>query len=225
MRRLGYESYLAAGGDWGTIISLDLARVDAEHVRGVHLTWPAMPAADAAGMAQLSAPDLASLDARSGSFFGSEMAGYLTLHITRPLTVSYGLSDSPGGYLAWMAERYRDGNLSAGSPEDVFDRDRLLTTASIYWLTGTVASSIQLYHESAATLGALLTPGAPAEPVEVPVGIAFFPLDPAPPLRLFDGLARSTIVHWSTFEKGGHHGPVEQPQHFVADVRAFARSR
>lgn len=224
MRRLGYDSYLTAGGDWGSIISVDLCRVDPEHVAGAHLSWQTVPSQDAVELSGLSPADLAKLDETSMTWFDGQLAGYLRLQTTRPLTVSYGLNDSPVGLLAWIAEKFCEWNTSAKVPEDAVSRDRLLTNVSIYWFTGTIASSLQLYYESAMVLGGLFTPGAPNEPIAVPVGVAFFREDPAPPFRLFGGLETATIGHWSSFHKGGHFGPMEQPARFVDDVRAFARS-
>ncbi|WP_026270500.1 epoxide hydrolase family protein [Salinispora pacifica] len=222
MRRLGYSSYLSAGGDWGSIISLDLARVDKEHVAGVHICWPTVPARDAVGLTGMSESELAELDQISMSWFNSELSAYLRLQTTRPWTLAYALSDSPVGQLSWIVEKFQEWNKAAKSPEDVIDQNRLLTNVSIQWFTNTAGSALQLYYESGMALGALFTPGAPSEPVEVPVGVAFFPQDPSPPFRAFGELERSTIQRWTAFEKGGHFGPMEQSGPFVADLRAFA---
>lgn len=224
MRLLGYDSYLTSGEDWGAVISLELGRVDAEHVSGVHVAWPTVPSRDVVGLAKMSESDLAQLDQVSMSWFDSELSGYLRIQTTRPLTISYGLADSPVGQLAWIAEKFREWNRSATTPDDVVERDRLLTNVSIYWFTGTAGSSTQMHYESAASLGALFTPGMQVDPIGVPVGIAFFRQDPAPPFRAFGGLDASTITQWTTFEKGGHFGPMEEPRAFVDDLRAFAWS-
>lgn len=224
MRRLGYDTYFTAGGDWGSVISLELGRIDSDHVLGAHLTWPTVPASDAVELSQLSETDLAHLQEVSATWFDSDKAGYLRLQTTRPMTVSYGLADSPVGLLAWIIEKLYEWNKLTESPEELIHRDRLLTNVSTYWLTGTIGSSLQLYYESGSSLGALFAPGAPIEPVQVPVGIAYFRQDPAPPLQVFAGLDHSPIMHWSTFEQGGRFGPMELPELFIGDVRAFARS-
>jgi microsomal epoxide hydrolase len=224
MNRLGYSSYLCAGGDWGSIISLDLARVDPSHVAGIHIAWPTVPAQDAVGLSGLSEADLATLDETSMSWFGSDRSPYLRLQSTRPQTLAYALNDSPVGQLSWFVEKFHEWNTAAKSPEDVIDRDRLLTNVSIYWLTDTAGSSLHMYYDSGMALGALFTPGAPNEPVELPVGVAYFKQDPAPPLRLFGGLESSTIRQWRTFDEGGHFGPLEQPGPFLDELRRFAQS-
>jgi epoxide hydrolase len=175
-------------------------------------------------LSKLSTSDLDRLDKVSMSWFDSGLAGYLRLQTTRPMTVCYGLCDSPVGLLAWIAEKFCEWNKSAKTPDDVIDRDRLLTNVSIYWFTGTMASAIQMHYESGRALGALFAPGMPNEPVQVPIGVAFFQQDPAPPFCTFADLDSSTIMHWSTFERGGHHGPSEEPQRFATDITAFARA-
>lgn len=223
MSRLGYDSYVTAGGDWGSLVSLELARVDPGHVAGVHLAFlPTVPSGDPAEMATLTPADLERLQGLQR--FDQQMSGYMKVQSTRPLTVSYGLTDSPVGQLAWIVEKFREWNKSAKAPEDVVDRDRLLTNVSVYWLTATAGTSAQLYYESAAHLGALFTPGVPPEPVSAPIGVAVFLEDPAPPVRAFAERDYPTITRWTEFENGGHFGPMEQPEKFVADVRAFARS-
>jgi len=223
MSRLGYGSYLAGGGDWGSIIALELGRTDPEHLRGAHLTsLLALPGGDPDEMATLSPPDLARVQKLSR--YDAEQSAYLRLQSTRPLTVSYGLTDSPVGQLAWITEKFGEWTDSAKVPEDAVDRDRLLTNVSIYWLTGTAASSAQLYYASARYLAALFTPGAPRDPVHVPIGVAVFDADPVAPVRAFAERDFPSITHWSEFDRGGHFGAMEQPNLFVADVRAFARS-
>jgi microsomal epoxide hydrolase len=223
MHRLGYDSYFTGGGDWGSIISLELARLDPDHIAGVHLSWPTVPSRDAVELSTMSEADLAAMDQVSMTWFDSERSAYLRMQTTRPLTVAFGLSDSPAGQLAWIVEKFFEWNKLVKTPEDEVDRDRLLTNVSIYWLTGTMGSSLQLYYESGQQLGALFAPGVPTEPIRVPVGIAVFKQDPAPPFRIFADVELSTIKHWSVFDNGGHFGPMEHPEVFVGDLRAFCR--
>ncbi len=225
MKRLGYDSYYTGGGDWGSIISLELARLDAEHIAGIHLTWPTVPADDAIELSGLTKADLGALDETSMTWFDSEKSAYLRLQTTHPLTISYSLGDSPVGQLAWIVEKFFEWNKQVKTPEDLVSRDRLLTNVSIYWLTATAGSSTQLYYESGQALGAVFTPGVPTEPITVPVGVTIFKEDPAPPFRVFGGLPSSTIRHWSSFEKGGHLGPFEQPASFVEALRGCYRGQ
>ncbi|MEV0694676.1 epoxide hydrolase family protein [Streptomyces sp. NPDC050388] len=223
MRRLDYDSYVTAGGDWGSIISLELGRVAPRHVLGAHLTMLlTTPSGDPDELAGLSESDGARL-AELGRF-DAEMSAYMRVQSTRPLTVGYGLNDSPAGQLAWIVEKFHEWNKAVKTPEEKVGRDRLLTNVSIYWLTGTATSSAQLYCESAAYLGALFTPGVSPEPVEVPIGVAVFQQDPALPIRAFAERDFGPIAHWTEYERGGHFAAMEQPELFVTDLRTFARS-
>ncbi|MEX5720041.1 epoxide hydrolase family protein [Geodermatophilus maliterrae] len=223
MDRLGHDSFLTAGGDWGSLVSLELARRAPDRVVGAHLAMlPTLPSGDPAELAALSDADLGRLAKLTR--YDEELSAYLRLQSTRPWTVSYGLTDSPVGQLAWIVEKFREWTDSAEVPEDAVDRDRLLTNVSVYWFTGTAASSASLYYESAAHLRALFTPGAQHPPVTVPVGVAAFGADPVTPVRALAERDLPSISHWSEFERGGHFPAMEQPEAYVGDLRVFARS-
>jgi len=223
MSRLGYGSYLAAGGDWGSLVSLELARLAPERVTGAHLSMLlTAPSGDPGELARLSPTDTARLD--DVAHFHLDLSGYLVLQSTRPQTLSYGLTDSPVGQLAWIVEKFREWNRSARTPDEFIDRDQLLTNATIYWLTGTAGTSTHLYYESAKYVAALFAPGARPEPVRVPLGVAAYRLDTTPPIRAFAERDYPTIVHWSELDGVGHFATMERPEVFIDDLRAFTRS-
>jgi epoxide hydrolase len=212
MRRLGYERYGAQGGDWGSGISRELGVQVPEHIIGVHLNMLA-PVGD-------EPPDL---DARDRSRierlrkFRVTGSGYSAIQSTRPQTVGYGLTDSPAGQLAWIAEKFgewTDGGLAA------VDRDQMLTNISVYWLTRTAGSSARLYYETAAARAA--SGGGPRLST-VPTGVAVFPEEIAAPVRRLAEQSNH-IVHWSEFDRGGHFAAMEEPDLLVGDVRAFFRA-
>jgi pimeloyl-ACP methyl ester carboxylesterase len=223
MKRLGYERYAAQGGDIGALISLPLAAMHPERVVGVHVNMLVTPPdGDPSELADLSETDQARLGRMA--HFVAELSGYMKLQSTRPQTLSYGLTDSPVGQLAWVVEKFREWTDSAKVPEDAVDRDQLLTNVTIYWLTATAGSSAQVYVETAEMLPiAAVRPPAPP-PLSVPLGVAVFPQDILLPIRRFAERAFSNIVHWSEFERGGHFAAMEEPDLFVGDLRAFART-
>jgi microsomal epoxide hydrolase len=211
MTRLGYQRYGAQGGDWGSSISRELGVSVPGHVIGVHLNMLIPGASD---QPDLTDEERRRLD-RSRQFRATGM-GYGAIQSTRPQTLSYALTDSPAGQLAWIVEKFRewtDGDL----PEDAVDRDQMLTNVTLYWLTGTAGSSARLYLESART-GAW---GPPA-PSTVPTGVAVFPYEIAPPIRRFADLSNN-IVHWTEFDRGGHFAAMEEPDLLVTDIRDFFR--
>lgn len=223
MHRLGYDRYLAQGGDWGKVISLRLAAAAPERVSGVHLNMlSTFPPEDPEALAALDERDRRRIDRMR--WFLQEGMGWQKIQSTRPQTLSYGLTDSPVGQLAWIVEKFHEWTDAVQRPEEVVDRDHLLTNVMIYWLTGTAGSSAQLYYESThldADLAA--TWGGPWQ-VSAPVGVAVLPGDATPPIRTFAEGLLPTLRHWTEFPRGGHFAAMEQPELFVQDVRDFARS-
>ncbi|MEO3772709.1 epoxide hydrolase family protein [Micromonospora sp. B9E7] len=223
MGRLGYDRYAVQGGDWGTPISLRLGLADPEHVAGIHLNMcVAFPPPDPAAMAGLDQADLARLEF-TGRFM-QDGTGWQRIQSTRPQTLSYALTDSPVGQLAWIAEKYKEWTDSAKVPEDAVSRDHILTAVSIYWLTATAGSSAQLYYESSHLDADFVRTWAGPWPLAMPVGVASFPRDAVRPVRRFAEQIMPTLTHWSEFDRGGHFAALEQPQLLVDDIRTFARS-
>ncbi len=216
MSRLGYTSYGVQGGDWGSFISLEVARQDPDHVVGAHVNMLlTVPSGDPAELGALEGSDLARLAGLQR--YDRELSGYMKLMSTRPNTVSYALADSPVGQLAWIAEKFRDWT----DPAYEIEPDLLLANVMTYWVTGTAASSSALYFEAAAQLGAVFTPGVRPEPVPVPIGVAVFLGDVVAPVRALAEADYPSITHWSEYERGGHFAALEQPEAFVGDVRKF----
>jgi microsomal epoxide hydrolase len=221
MRRLGYERYVTQGGDFGAVVSIIVGLVDADHVAGVHLNMLATtPSGDPADLENLSEVDQARL-AHSQRFL-DDLSGSMKLHSTRPHTVSYALTDSPVGQLAYIVEKFKDWADAPRVPEDAVDRDQLLTNATIYWLTATAGSSAQLYYESAEQLP-INSPVTLYPPLPAPLGVAVFPHAAFVAIRRYAERDFPAIVHWSEFDRGGHFAAMEEPDLFVDDVRAFAR--
>jgi epoxide hydrolase len=209
MARLGYDRYGAQGGDWGSMVSRTLGVIDAEHVVGVHLNMLiTIPGSDPG---ELTEDDLARLARRK--HFADDMSGYQRIQGTRPQTLSYGLTDSPVGQLAWIVEKFKEWTDSKEVPEDAVDRDHLLTNVMVYWLTGTAGSSARLYKESVRSWGKV-------QASTTPTAVAVFPGEISLPVRSI-GEKTNTIVRWTEFDRGGHFAAMEEPDLFAADVRAF----
>ncbi|MEV4118627.1 epoxide hydrolase family protein [Micromonospora sp. NPDC049645] len=223
MSRLGYDRYAVQGGDWGMPISLRLGLADPEHVVGIHLNmFAAFPPPDPAAMAGLGETDLARLEFTAK--FMQDGTGWQRIQSTRPQTLSYALTDSPVGQLAWIAEKYKEWTDSAKVPEDAVSRDHILTAVSIYWLTATAGSSAQLYYESSNMDADFIRTWAGPWPLTMPVGVASFPKDAVRPVRRFAEQLLPTLSQWTEFDRGGHFAALEQPQLLVGDIRKFARS-
>ena len=144
MRRLGYQRYGAQGGDWGSSISRELGVIVPDHLIGVHLNMLLPQVRDEP--ADLTDEERARLQAMRR--FRSTGSGYYAIQSTRPQTLAYGLTDSPAGQLAWIAEKFGEWT-DNGLPDQAVGRDQLLTNVTVYWLTATAGSSARLYYEAA----------------------------------------------------------------------------
>jgi microsomal epoxide hydrolase len=212
MHRLGYERYGTQGGDAGSPVSLEVSRVDPEHVVGVHVNMlVSLPADEDLG--SLSTEDKQRLGALQR--FDEELSAYMRLQSTRPQTLAYGLADSPVGQLAWIVEKFREWTDADGVPEDAVDRDLLLTNVMVYWLTNTAGTSANFYYDGAEERA------QGVQPTQAPVGVAVFPKDPFPAIRRFAERDLPSITHWTEHERGGHFAAMEQPAALVADIRKF----
>ena len=179
------------------------------------------PPQDPAALEGLDTTDLARLD--FAGRFQQDGMGWQRIQSTRPQTLSYGLTDSPVGQLAWIVEKFKEWTASDKVPEDAVSRDHLLTNVSIYWFTATAGSSAQLYYESAHGDEAFVRTWGGPWPVKAPVGVAVFPEDVVLPIRRWAEPLLPTLSHWTEFDKGGHFAAMEQPGLLVQDIRAFTR--
>jgi len=216
MRRVGYSRYGAQGGDFGALIAPDLGRVDPDHVAGVHVNAatagfiPFGPMDDA-DLAQLTDVEKERLD-RMNNYL-TDRNGYFQIQATRPQTLAYGLTDSPVGQLAWIVEKFREWTHGGEVPEDVIDRDRILTNVMLYWLTGTAGSAANLYYEQ-------MHSGTWPAPSTVPTGVLVTAEDIS--IRRYAEQSNN-IVYWTDADRGGHFAALESPDLFTGDVRAFFR--
>ncbi len=219
MARLGYTRYGAQGGDWGTSVTTSLAQQDAAHLAGIHLN-PPIAAPDPATFDDLTDRERDSLAALEHAQRWED--GYSLVQSTRPQTVGYGLVDSPAGLCGWIVEKFRAWSDCDGDPETVFTRDEMLDNITLYWLTGTAASSARLYWESIRQVQEWFTKST-SDTVDVPVGCSVFPKDIPRPSRRWARRRYTDIRFWSEPERGGHFAAFERPERFVEDVRAFFR--
>jgi pimeloyl-ACP methyl ester carboxylesterase len=212
MTRLDYPRFLAAGSDWGTSISTSIALQQPNRLIGLHLVPPLVPPdRDATDLTAAERASLADLDERTRT--GS---GYSAIHGTRPQTIGYNLSDSPAGLAAWIGEKlWTWVDQSAGG----LSHNQMLDNLSLYWLTGTAASSLRLYWESIAEVSEWFTT-ATIDTISVPTGCSIFPKEVPRPSRRWAARRFTNIVHWNQPDRGGHFGAWEQPELFARDLCA-----
>jgi len=212
MRKLGYDRYVAQGGDWGAMVTTCIGAQDPEHCIGIHLNMPIAPPTPES-MNDLSEFEQAAL--ASINDYGEQGSGYSKQQSTRPQTVGYGLVDSPAGQAGWILEKFHAWTDCDGHPENVLTRDELLDNVMLYWLPGNGASSARLYWESFNS--------PPFDAVDVKVGASIFPKEIFRSSERWVKARFPNLVYFNTLEKGGHFAAFEQPESFVAEVRACMR--
>lgn len=214
MTALGHDRFGAAGGDIGSHVTRYLALDHPDRVVAVHRTDAGVPRPQA-DPATLTPQERAWLDDVAG-WVATEGA-YAILHRTKPQTQEVGLTDSPAGLAAWVGEKLRAWSGGGGDPEGSLTRDQILTNLTIYWLTGTIGSSMRMYRANAA-----IPPEQLARRVEVPSGFSIFAGDVLRPPRAW--LERTAhAVRITEPPRGGHFAPIEEPEAYARELRDFFR--
>jgi len=203
MSALGYDRFGAQGGDWGAFISARLGHAHPQRLTGIHLNYLPVrrertPGEDPAWARQLER-------------WTAEESGYIAIQGTKPQTLAYGLTDSPAGLAAWIAEKFR------GWSESPISRDDLLTNISLYWFSGAIGSSFSPYYVRAHRGWPIPEGGT----VDVPVGYAEFPKEILRPPRALAEKTYTRILRWTRMEKGGHFAALEEPVALAREVAEF----
>ena len=162
MARLGYERYGVQGGDWGSIISCNMADLQPERVVGLHVNFLSVPRPK--GETPLAHEPWARVQPPPDGATSRSSR-------TKPQTIGYLLDDSPAGLAGWIVEKFREWSDCGGDPERSFTKDQLLTNVMVYWVTRTGTSAARLYWEMRHAGRAAL----PQAPVTVPTGVANYP--------------------------------------------------
>ncbi|MGZ4379912.1 MAG: epoxide hydrolase family protein [Gaiellaceae bacterium] len=230
MQRLGYDHYVAQGGDWGAVITEAMGRQAPSGLRGIHVNLPAAvpPDVEAAlagtgPLPEMSEEERAVFDAL-GAYRKSGYAGYFIALTARPQAVGYGLTDSPAGLAAFFLWHPGFAEWSFGSdPDDAKTKDEVLDDITLYWLTNTATSSGRLYWENHGASPTSAAAWKTAE-ISVPVGITVFPDDIYRPPRTWAQRAYPNLVYFNEVDRGGHFAAWEQPQLFSEEIRAAFKS-
>jgi pimeloyl-ACP methyl ester carboxylesterase len=207
---LGFTRYGAHGGDLGAGLTARLAEAHPEAVAGIHvLSVAGPPAYDPATLTAAEREYVA-----AGERWNRDEGAYQHQQMTRPVTLAYGLSDSPAGLLAWLAEKYWAWSDHGPDLSAVFSDDWILTQASLYWHSNCIATSFRPYYEYAQGMTERVTR------VEVPTAVAVFPKDLSQPPRSW---AERTyrVTRYTEMPRGGHFAPHEAPDLLAADLTAF----
>ena len=208
---LGYERFFVHGGDRGAFVASSLAHQYPQHTAAIHQSLPmGLPANPP------TPEDVVWLEAMGG--WNAEEGGYSSIQGTRPVSLAYGLADSPVGLAAWISEKMCAWSDCDGDPLNVFTRDEILTNIMIYWLSESIYPSMRFYWAHRQSPPAAVRP----DRIDVPTGITLFPKEVMRPPRA--AVERKYDLHfWNEPERGGHFPALEQPEALVEDLRDFLR--
>ena len=225
MARLGYDKFVASGGDWGDPVTEQLAVNHSDRVRAIHLNMPSAVPPEIFGAINggpkpsgLSPEESQALD-QLIFFFGKGL-GYANEMRLRPQTL-YALEDSPIGLAAWILDHDKDSyRLIArvfDGEEEGLTKDDILDNITLYWLMETAVSSARLYWENR-------LPFFQIQGVRIPVVVSSNPTELYQVPESWAKAAFPQLSHYRRNPKGGHFFAWEQPDLWIADVRDGFRS-
>ena len=217
MQRLGYDRWVAQGGDWGAGVTHALAQQRPQGLIAAHVNWQFVfpeKAPDNPTPAERRAMD-------GAARFANDQSGYFREQATRPQTIGYPLADSAAGQALWIYEKFQAWTDNHGNPEDALNVDAMLDNISLYWFTNSAASSARIYWENTRAGSASLSKGR----IELPMAASVFPHEIFSPPRAWAEALWPNLFYWNELDKGGHFAAFEQPALFTEELRKAFRSR
>ena len=231
MKRLGYQRYVAQGGDWGAAVVEAMARQAPSGLLAIHTNLPAVfpPEAAAAIASGGPAPAGLSKDEQAAfddvrRFISSGGWGYYQMMSARPQAVGYGLTDSPAGLAGWMLVHGGFTGWNYGKdPSQPPSVDDVLDNFSLHWLTNTVTSGARFYWENRRQ-NLLSAAAQKTDQISIPVAISVFKEDDLfRPPETWARRAFPTLSYFNVVDRGGHFAAWEYPETFAAELRAAFR--
>jgi pimeloyl-ACP methyl ester carboxylesterase len=225
MKRLGYDRFVATGGDWGGLIVDLMALQGAPELIGIHTNFPGSvpPEIEAAAVAGAPAPSGLSDEEKKQYeqlVFVYQHVYYAFYMASRPQTLT-ALADSPAGLATFMLDH--DGKSLAlvsrvfdGQPEGL-TRDDILDNITLFWLTNTAVSAARIYWENKHAFFS-------AKGVKIPVAVSVFPDELYQAPRSWAEKAYPNLIHYNVVAKGGHFAAWEQPGLLSEELRAGFKS-
>ncbi|XP_070398220.1 epoxide hydrolase 1 isoform X2 [Nothobranchius furzeri] len=240
MERLGFSQFYVQGGDWGSLITTNMAQMKPDCVKGLHLNMCMSTRGFKVLLSLIIGPYLPFLVGFSREdvrrlfpFFEKNVwevlreSGYLHIQATKPDTAGCGLNDSPVGLAAYILEKFStwtkktNRDLVDGGLERKFSLDDLLTNVMIYWTTGSIVSSMRFYKENFKT-----NPESRIDAktgIFVPTGLAAFPQELMHCPKSWAQIRYRNICSYTFMPAGGHFAAFEEPRLLADDIFQFVK--
>ncbi len=220
---LGLDRYSVAGGDWGAMLAARIAFDSPEAVAALHVsTAHTLPVPGAIGEPPLSEAETAWIE--RAQRWRRRQGHHMTIQGLAPDAISAGLNDSPAGLAAYLLDKYRTWSDCGGEIERRFTKDDLCDFLTMFWATGSIASSMRLYYGE----GRHRWRPGPTERIETPAGVAIYPGEMSMggseglnPPREWTARLLSDLRRWEEMPSGGHFAAFEEPRLYVEDLLAF----
>jgi len=224
MERLNYTKYIIQGGDWGGISAMVIASKDPEHCEALHLNFAPIMIfgngfiSNVKGILTYLFPTyfLTELELFYLNRFAKDlikMTGYFHLQSTKPQTIGYSLNDSPVGLAAYILEKF---HYWSENIENRLTKDEILNNIMMYWVTGTITSSMRLYYETYENMNEIRE----LPYISQPVAFIAFPseiiITPKSWMQY-----KLNVVRYSYSTTGGHFAALEEPEELTSDLIDF----
>jgi pimeloyl-ACP methyl ester carboxylesterase len=234
MKRLGYDRYVAQGGDLGAAVSDAMAVQAPEGLAGIHLNFLRRPPNELVASAFAGAPEPEGLTDEEHEGLDKLRTqfrkGYILEQGQSPQSIGFSLTDSPAGLAAWMLDHDTDSHLKIarafveGEPTGGLTRDHILDNITLYWVTATGASAARMYWENQrATAAAAAAGKGPPPEVTLPVAFTVFPGEIYRAPRSWAERVYPNLSYFNEVERGGHFAAWEEPEIFTNELRAAFR--
>jgi pimeloyl-ACP methyl ester carboxylesterase len=226
MRRLGYDRYVAQGGDVGAAVTDAMGRQGPDGLIGIHTNLLVTMLGTGGPPPPSATPEEQAAVAALATFRATGF-GYFLEQATRPQTIGYALLDSPVALAAWMLDHDTDAYLKMAAafvddrPSGGLTRDNILDNITVYWLTGTSVSAAREYWESG--MAAARAAGTTPPPVTVPTGFTAFPGEIYVAPRSWVEQGYGNLTYYNQAARGGHFAAWEEPQLLTEEIRAAFR--
>jgi len=227
MMRLGYERYVAQGGDWGAFVVDQMGLQAPEGLLAIHTNMPCVVPTDVYKAATAGDPPPSNLSAEERRAYEQLLRTFKQLEYARYMASRpqnlYGIADSPVGLAAWLLDHNDGGGQPAEAVVSALDRttsatgeltrDEVLDNITFYWLTKTGVSASRLYWEYRAGF-------FDAKGVNIPVAATVFPGEQYQAPRSWAERAYPNLIYFNQVDRGGHFAAWEQPELFSKELRA-----